>query len=99
MTLAGLGHIAAYVEQTIGHLEVRHALAEQLTETGHCGLDPPWVAAALEAGRRLRAQAEPLGGTGDRHRGEIGGLEKDFDLEVVSSPSGVTHLTFTRTEI
>jgi dihydrofolate reductase len=26
------------------------------------------------------------------------GLEKDFDLEAVSSPSGVTHLTFTRTE-
>jgi dihydrofolate reductase len=27
------------------------------------------------------------------------GLEKDFDLEVVSSPSGVTHLTFTRAEL
>jgi dihydrofolate reductase len=27
------------------------------------------------------------------------GLEKDFDLEVVSSPSGVTHVTFTRAEL
>jgi dihydrofolate reductase len=27
------------------------------------------------------------------------GLEKDFDLEAVSSPSGVTHLTFTRAEL
>jgi dihydrofolate reductase len=27
------------------------------------------------------------------------GLEKDFDLEAVSSPSGVTHLMFSRTEV
>jgi hypothetical protein len=27
------------------------------------------------------------------------GLEKDFDVEAVSSPSGVTHLTFTRAEV
>jgi dihydrofolate reductase len=26
-------------------------------------------------------------------------LEKDFDLEAVASPSGVTHLTFTRAEL
>jgi dihydrofolate reductase len=26
------------------------------------------------------------------------GFEKDYDVEAVSSPSGVTHLTFTRTE-
>jgi dihydrofolate reductase len=27
------------------------------------------------------------------------GLEKDFEVEAVSSPSGVTHLTFTRAEL
>lgn len=27
------------------------------------------------------------------------GLEKDFDIEASSSPSGVTHLTFTRAEL
>ncbi len=27
------------------------------------------------------------------------GLEKDFDVEAVSSPSGVAHLTFTRAEL
>jgi dihydrofolate reductase len=29
----------------------------------------------------------------------LDGLEKDFDVEAVSAPSGVTHLTFTRAEL
>jgi dihydrofolate reductase len=38
-------------------------------------------------------------GRGVSLREGLEGLEKDFDLEVVSSPSGVTHLTFTRAEL
>jgi hypothetical protein len=37
-------------------------------------------------------------GRGSRLWDGLEGLEKDFRVEAVSSPSGVTHLTFTRTE-
>lgn len=36
-------------------------------------------------------------GRGVRLWDELEDLEKDYDIEAVSSPSGVTHLTFTRT--
>jgi dihydrofolate reductase len=42
-------------------------------------------------------QVPILLGRGSRLWDGLEGLEKDFDVEVVSSPSGVTHLTFTRT--
>lgn len=35
-------------------------------------------------------------GRGVRIWDGLEGLESDYDVEVVSSPSGVTHLTFTR---
>lgn len=35
-------------------------------------------------------------GRGERLWDGLEGLEKDYDVEAVSSPSGVTHLTFTR---
>ena len=40
------------------------------------GSIPQGSTAALEAGRRLGAQAEALGGAGDRHRREVGRLEQ-----------------------
>jgi dihydrofolate reductase len=43
-------------------------------------------------------QVPILLGRGSRLWDGLEGLEKDFDVEAVSSPSGVTHLTFTRTE-
>lgn len=43
-------------------------------------------------------QVPILLGRGSRLWDGLEGLEKDFDIEAVSSPSGVTHLTFTRTE-
>jgi dihydrofolate reductase len=36
-------------------------------------------------------------GRGERLWDGLEGLEKDYDVEAVSSPSGVTHVTFTRT--
>jgi dihydrofolate reductase len=42
-------------------------------------------------------QVPILLGRGSRLWDGLEGLEKDFDVEAVSSPSGVTHLTFTRT--
>jgi hypothetical protein len=36
-------------------------------------------------------------GRGERVWDELEGLERRFDVEAVSSPTGVTHLTFTRT--
>ena len=35
-------------------------------------------------------------GRGRAALGRSGGVEKDYDVESVSSPSGVTHVTFTR---
>jgi hypothetical protein len=35
-------------------------------------------------------------GRGVRLWDGLEGLEKDYDVEAVSSPSGVTHVTFTR---
>ena len=35
-------------------------------------------------------------GRGVRLWDDLEGLEQDFDVEAVSAPSGVTHLTFTR---
>jgi dihydrofolate reductase len=35
-------------------------------------------------------------GRGVRLWDELADLEKDYDIEATSSPSGVTHLTFTR---
>jgi dihydrofolate reductase len=43
-------------------------------------------------------QVPILLGRGSRLWDGLEGLEKDFRVEAVSSPSGVTHLTFTRTE-
>lgn len=43
-------------------------------------------------------QVPLLLGRGSRLWDGLEGLEKDFDIEAVSSPSGVTHLTFTRAE-
>ena len=43
-------------------------------------------------------QVPILLGRGSRLWDGLEGLEKDFDVEAVSSPSGVTHLTFTRTD-
>jgi dihydrofolate reductase len=43
-------------------------------------------------------QVPILLGRGSRLWDGLEGLEKDYDVEAVSSPSGVTHLTFTRTE-
>lgn len=43
-------------------------------------------------------QVPILLGRGSRLWDGLEGLEKDFDVEAVTSPSGVTHLTFTRTE-
>lgn len=43
-------------------------------------------------------QVPILLGRGSRLWDGLEGLEKEFDVEAVSSPSGVTHLTFTRTE-
>ena len=37
-------------------------------------------------------------GRGVRVWDGLEGLEKDYDIEAVSTPSGVTHLTFTRNE-
>jgi dihydrofolate reductase len=34
-------------------------------------------------------------GRGDRLWDGLAGLEKDYDVEPVSSPSGITHVTFT----
>ena len=43
-------------------------------------------------------QVPILLGRGSRLWDGLEGLEKDYDVEAVSSPSGVTHLTFTRRE-
>jgi hypothetical protein len=38
-------------------------------------------------------------GRGQRLWDRLEGLEKDYEIEATSSPSGVTHVTFTRTGV
>lgn len=38
-------------------------------------------------------------GRGVRLWNRLEGLEKDYEIEAVSSPSGVTHVTFTRARV
>ena len=62
------------VDQTADGTGAGH-LAEQGERAGDGPVDAVVVDAPLEAGRRLRAQAEAAGGAGDRHGVEVGGLE------------------------
>lgn len=45
---------------------------------------------------RVHNQVPVVLGRGVRLWDGLEGLEESFDIEAVSSPSGVTHLTFTR---
>jgi dihydrofolate reductase len=60
---------------------IREFLAAGLIDHMHIALVP------ILLGRGVRP---PLGRTGE-------GVEKDYQVEATSSPSGVTHVTFTRT--
>ena len=62
----------------------------------------PWSATSLQPGSsttRTSWWSRILLGRGVRLWDGLEGLEKDYQVEATSSPSGVTHVTFTRTAL